>query len=67
MMAPMTASLIATMGSSLIQPIASSLINFITGKGQEDGFLLLLSLPLMMKVLGRGVRRAGKGYINKKF
>ena len=67
MMAPMAASLIATMVSSLIQPIASSLINSLTAKGQECGFLPLFALPLMIKVLGKGVRRAGRGYINKKF
>ena len=67
MIAPMAASLIAPMGSSLIQPIASSLINFITGKGQEGGFLPLLASPLMMKVLRKGVRRVGKGYMNKNF
>ena len=55
----MTVSLIATM--------ASSLINYITGKGQEGGFLTLLALPLMTKVLGEGVRRAGRGYMNKNF
>ena len=27
----------------------------------------LLTLPLMMKVLGKGVRRAGRGYMNKNF
>ena len=52
------------MAASLIQPVASSLINDITGKGQEGGFLQLLTLPLMMKVLGKGVRRAGRGYNN---
>ena len=51
-MAPMVASLIATMTSSLIQPATCSLINTKTGKGimragkeQEDGFLSLLALP----------------------
>ena len=48
------------MASSLIQPVASSLINAIAGKGQEYGFLPLLALSLMKKVLGNGVRRAGK-------
>ena len=66
-MAPTAASLIAPMASSLMQHIASSLINSITGKGQEGGFLLLLALSLMMKVLGKGVRRAGRGYMNKNF
>ena len=43
-----------------MQPVASSLINAITRKGvmraekgQENGFLSLLALPLMMKVLGK--------------
>ena len=62
--APMAASLIALMASSVIQPAAFSLINTITGKGQESGFLPLLALPLMMKVLGKGIRRAGRGYDN---
>ena len=59
MMSLMVVSLIATM--------ASSLINSITGKGQEGGFLTLLALPLMMKVLGKGLRRARRGYMNKNF
>ena len=57
MMTPMAASLKAPMASSLMQFVASSLINAITGrgvrsagKGQEDGTLPLLALPLMMKV-----------------
>ena len=66
-MAPRAAPLIAPMGSSLIQPITSLLISCITGKGQEDGFLQLLALPLMMKVLAEGIRRAGRGYMNKHF
>ena len=66
MMAPMAASLIAPMASSLIQPIASSLITSITTKGQECGFLPLLALLLMMKILGKGDRRAGREYMNKK-
>ena len=52
-MAPATASLIKT--------VAFSLINAITGKGQEGRFLPLLGLLLMMKVLGKGVRRDGRG------
>ena len=48
MIAPMTAS------------VASSLINATTGKGQEGGFLLLLALPLIMKVIGKRVRRVGR-------
>ena len=54
--------------SSLIQLVASSLVNAIAGKGvmraekgQEDGFFPLLSLPLMRKVPGKGVTRAGSG------
>ena len=60
-MAPVAASLIAPMASSLIQPVASSLMNAITRKGQEGGFLPLLALPLMMRVLEKEVRRAGRG------
>ena len=54
----MAASLIAPMVPSLMQSFASSLKNAITGKGvrrtgkgQKCGFLSLLALPLMMKVL----------------
>ena len=68
-MALMAASLKARMTSSLKQIVASSLINVLTGKrvtsagkGPEGGFLPLLALPLMMKVLGKGVTRAGRGY-----
>ena len=64
MMTPMAASLIAPMASSLKQPVASSLINAITGKGQESWFLSLLKLPLIMKVLWKGVRRTGWKYNN---
>ena len=32
------------------------------GKGQGDGLLLLLVLFLLMKVLEKGDRRAGRGY-----
>ena len=60
--------LLATIAASLIAPMASSLVITITGKRviragkeQEGGILPLLALPLMMKVLGKGVRRAGKG------
>ena len=59
MMAPITASSIALMGSSLISLLTSLLINVISGKGPEGEFLLLLALPLIMKVLEKGVRRAG--------
>ena len=62
MIAPMAASLIALMAFSLMQPLASSLINVITGKGQEGGFVPLLALTLMIKVLRKGVTRAGRGY-----
>ena len=62
MMAP-----IAAMASSLIQPLASSLINAASEKvvmrarkGQKGGFLPLLELLLMMKVLGKGVTRTGR-------
>ena len=68
MMVPMAASLIASMASSLIQSVAYPLINAITGKGvikagkgQEDGILPLLTLPSMMKLLGKEVTSAGKG------
>ena len=54
----------APMVSSLIQPLVSSLINTITGKGQKGRFLPLSAIPLMMKVLGKGVTRAGRGYNN---
>ena len=66
MMATMAASMIAPM--ALIQPVASSLTSVMFGKGittagnvQEGGFLPLLTLPSMMKVLRKGVTRAGKG------
>ena len=61
-MGPMAAWLIVPMASSLMQPVASSLIIAIAGKGQEYGFLPSLALPLMKKVLAKGVRRAGKEY-----
>ena len=64
-MPPIAASMVAPMASSLIQPAASSLINAISGKGvtsagkvQEGGLLPLLALPLMMKVMEKGVTRA---------
>ena len=66
MMATMAASMIAPM--ALIQPVASSLTSVMFGKGvttagnvQEGGFLPLLTLPSMVKVLRKGVTRAGKG------
>ena len=56
MMAPMAASLIAPLTSSLTKPETSSMISSITkkgvmraGKGQHDGILPLLALPLMVK------------------
>ena len=64
MMESMDASLIAPMASSLIQPVASSLLNVINGKGSGSGFLPLLTLLLMMRVLREGVRGAGKRYNN---
>ena len=71
MIAPMAASLIEPIASSFIQHVGSSLINVITGKkvmragkGQKDGLLLLLALSLMMKVLGKGIRRARRRYNN---
>ena len=59
------------MASSLIKSVASSFINAISEKGvmkareaTESGFLLLLGLLLMMKVVGKRVTRAVKGYYN---
>ena len=52
------------MAASLIAPMVSSLINALTEKGQESGFLPLLALPLMIKVLGKTFRRAERGYNN---
>ena len=59
-------------GFSLIQSVAPSLINAITGKGvtrtgkgQEGGFLSLLALPLIIKVMSRKeVTRAERGQNN---
>ena len=51
MMVPMAASLIASMGSFLIQPVASSWKNAVTGTREEGGFLSLIALPLINKVL----------------
>ena len=51
MMAPMAALLIAPTASSFIKPMASSLVNAITRNRQEDEFLPLLALRLMVKVL----------------
>ena len=54
---------------SLIVSIALLLSNATTGKGQEGGFLPLLALPLIMKVLEKRVRVAERRYdnINKNF
>ena len=57
-------AMIALMAASLIAPMVSSLINALTEKGQERGFLPLLALPLMIKVLGKTFRRAERGYNN---
>ena len=66
-----TASIITPMTFSLTQPVATSLINAISGKGvmragkeKEPAFLLFLVLFLMMKVLGKAVRKSGRGYNN---
>ena len=71
MMACMFASLIPTKFSSLTESVASSLINAVSGNGvmrvgkeKEGGFLPLLILPLMMKLLEKGITRAGKRYNN---
>ena len=57
------------MASSLMQPVVFSLINYITGKGQEGGFLPLLALLLMTNVLGKGVGRTAREHndLNKSF
>ena len=34
------------------------------GKREKSGILSFIALPLLMKVLGKGVTRAGKGYNN---
>ena len=62
MMARMACSLIEHIACLLIQPVAFSLINAITGKVEKVEFPLLLSLPLMIKVLGKGVTRVKRGY-----
>ena len=69
--AMMTASLIIPIASSLIVAMTSLLINTITGKevmraekGGKGGFLSLLVSLLMMKVLGKGITTAGRGYNN---
>ena len=59
------------MAAWLIQPVASSLLNAVFGKGvkragegQEVGIIPLLVIPLMIRVLGKGVTRAGRIYNN---
>ena len=52
------------MAASLKAPMASSLINDIARKRQEDIFPPSLAKPLMKNVLGKGVRRAVRGYEN---
>ena len=59
--------MMALMASSMIQPVASSLTNAISeqavitaGKGQENGFLLLLTLPLMIKTVSKRSHRNRK-------
>ena len=59
------------MAALMILPMDSALICTITrkgvmraGEGQESGFLSLLGLPLIIKVLGKGFTGAGKGYNN---
>ena len=64
-MPPTAASLVAPMASSLIQPMVSSWINAITRKEQEDGFLPLLVLSSIMKILGKRFIRAKRGYNNR--
>ena len=61
MMAPMAASLIASLALLLTQPVAFSLINPITRKRQEDGFLPVLTLVLMMKAPVKVARRTASG------
>ena len=65
-MARMACSLIEHIARLLIQPVAFSLINAITGKVEKVEFPLLLSLPLMIKVLGKGVTRVKRGYTMEK-
>ena len=64
MMTHMFASLIAPMISVLIQFVASLLIIAMSGEGQEGDFLPLLALPLMLKVLEKEIRGAGRGCTN---
>ena len=61
MMAPATASLIAPVDSSLINAIYEKGVRR-AGKAQECGFLPLIPLHLMMKVLGKRVTKEERGY-----
>ena len=54
--------MVAPMAASMVQPVAFFFINAVTRKRQEGGFLPLLALLLMMKVLGKEDKRAGRGY-----
>ena len=63
MMAPMVASLIAPVSSSLTNAISEKRVMG-AEKEQEDGIIPLLSLSLVMKVLEKRVKRAGKEYNN---
>ena len=60
-MASMAASLIASMALSLTQKVAFSLINPRTRKRQEDGFLPVLTLGLMMKAPVKVAKRTASG------
>ena len=66
---PMAVSLIVPMASLLMQPVPSLLICAIygkrvmrAGKAQEEIFLPLLALPLIMKVMWKEDKRVGKGH-----
>ena len=49
------------MATSMVQPVAFLFINAVLRKGQEGGFLPLLALLLMIEVLGKEDKRAGRG------
>ena len=49
---------------AVMTPMASSLINAIIRKGQGGGFLPLFVYSFIMKVLAKGVIRAGRGCDN---
>ena len=53
-------AMMAFMTPSLINAIAGTEIRR-AGEGQKGGVLPLLALPLIVKVLGKGVTRAGSG------